>query len=307
MPDNVEVVVRCPIINPDTGRSSRRYEFAGVVDVIEDSKIVDWKSCSNIDTFVREKKIGFQPYLYALAAQSAGYRIDEIEYRLIETPSIRFCGKDKWDIAAYEDRCFEWLHATPNHLMTYSIMINSARMQQTKVFLWDCAKRLLENYAKDRWLPNEHACHKWQRVCEYAPLCEAMVDGLDVDWIIKDSFEKRESHLKEIESDRKFITYTSLSTLTLCEMKYFWRYVHNLTPRTDYHEARWLGSAMHRGLEAYAQGGAQAAKLAIYAWERENPALGEGTKYVDQQCAKARAMVRAAAAKWPHEGAKDVS
>ena len=57
---------------------------------------------------------------------------------------------------------------------------------------------------------------------------------------------------------------------------------------------------MHRGLEAYATGGIEAAYGTIDDWADANPILGEDAARIqDQQIGKARAMVMAAAQKWP--------
>lgn len=291
-----EQLVSLPVINPDTGHKSRTFVYRGKVDRVEGGTLIDWKSCADPNRFIRSKKIGFQPYLYAMAVEAAGTKLDTIEYRLITTPKIKMCSKDT-NAAAYEDRCVEWL-GQDGKLVTHQLMLNPARMVAAKEYLWEASKRILDSRLNHRWLPNENACHMWERVCEYAPLCEAVAEGADVKWLIDEHYGRSVVHQELGGGNRDELTYSSLSTLTLCERKYYWQIEQGLRKKLDYTEALWLGSAMHAGLEAFVEGGRKAAGQAIARWEQQNPAIGDDVRYNEQQAAKARAMVRAAAERW---------
>jgi hypothetical protein len=298
-----EQIVQMPITNPDPPHGkAKKLTFMGKVDRVEGRTVIDWKGVGDPAGFVRKKKIGFQPYLYALALKEAGIKIDEVEYRLIRRPTISLCRKDNYDADKYETRCVEeWFPAQSNGLVEFSLLLNPARMAQAKAFLWECSKRILENRRCERWLPNENACDHWNRVCEYAPLCETVVDGGDVGWEIDQNFEGTPAHpeLNGCRDDAGILTYSSITTLTLCDMMYFWKYERCVRPRRDDAEARWIGSAMHVGVEAYARGGYEAACVAIDEWQKANPALGDEVQKMEERVAKARAMVRAAMDRWP--------
>ncbi|KKL00154.1 hypothetical protein LCGC14_2628830, partial [marine sediment metagenome] len=170
-----------------------------------------------------------------------------------------------------------------------------------KYFLWDCSKRILDSRRNNRWLPSAQACYAWNRPCAYLPLCEAVSHGADPNWIVEEQFEKSALHpeLPGVGPEAlEVLTQSSLGVLTLCEVMYYWRYERGIRPRREDSEALWTGSATHVGLQAYAAGGLDAAKIAIEEWERNNPALGDGVRYADQQIARARAIVRAAAERW---------
>ena len=84
-------------------------------------------------------------------------------------------------------------------------------------------------------------------------------------------------------------------------MYYYWRHEMKLRRGVESDsEPLWVGSAMHRGVEAYADGGLPAANTAIDDWANANPVLGEDANWrQDEQAARARAMVQVAAIKWP--------
>ncbi len=343
---NVESVVSMPIVNPETGRSSRTFIFMGVVDRIEEGKIVDWKGVSDTDRFCRQRRIGFQGELYALAVEHAGSKISEIEYRLICRPTIKFCDavhiwacmrdgrksavkvfdkeqdadefattqgctvehrvKGDADRNAYENRCLEWLRNPeyPTRIFQYPYFVTSSKLEQARWYLWESGKRLLENRNCNRWLPNEGACFAYDRECPYLSLCEAVSEGADYNGLAEADYTALESSHPELQGAddcRDVLTYSSLTDLSRCEMFYQWKHERKLRKGLDADtEPLWVGSAIHRGLEACATGGLDAAFIAIDEWEDANPVLGEDAgKQQDTQVAKARAMVRAAVDRWP--------
>ena len=203
----------------------------------------------------------------------------------------------------YEDRCYAWLLEDPARMVHHPHLLSEPRRQRARQWLWESCKRLLECKNCDRWLPNELACYSWERACPYLPLCECEAQGGDVNWIIEDQYETADPHpeLGEVVNGGKtVVTYSSLTTHALCEQKYYWKVVRCLRPHRDDAEARWVGSAMHAGVAAYANGGLEAACKAIDEWANYNPVLGPDAAWKqEEQVAKARAMVRAAAVKWP--------
>lgn len=288
-----------PVVNPDSGRSSRAFTYRGKVDLVEGGRIVDWKSVADPDSFILKQTIGYQAELYALALQHSGTPITSIEYRLIRRPTIRLCGKDA-SPEAYEERCVAWLRETGDALRPHEVLVNPARLEQARRWLWGCVQRVLVNRRTSLWLTSEEACNAYGRLCEYAPLCLAEALGADVEDVIAQRYEVAQAH-EELEDDsRDVMTYSSARLLTLCERRYLWRYVRCLRPRNDSAgEAQWNGSATHVGFEALATEGLDAALTAIDAWAGAHPILGEdAARQQDQQVARARAMVRAAAERW---------
>ena len=136
------------------------------------------------------------------------------------------------------------------------------------------------------------------------PLCEARRDGaaLPEDFVTVLNTH-RELSVGDVEADGKdVLTYTSSSTFKTCEMKYYWKYERGLRRERGEGDPLWIGSAAHVGLAAYAAHDLDDALDAIDEWAEAQPVLGERDMHLqDERVAKARAMVRAAALKWPIE------
>lgn len=346
----VEHVVSMPVVNPETNRASRSFVFMGVLDAETDDKIVDYKGTSRPDRFITQLSIGYQAELYALARQHEGRKVLEIEYRIIARPGLKYShpkyryavtkpgrksaikvfddpaeaeslaamrGADvetrvtgDADRDAYEQRCLEWLAEDHARVRSHPYFVNPVKLQQAKWFLWECGKRILDSRANNRWIPNVRACFAYDRPCIFQPLCEAVLNGADVDWTKDDQFRQVESSHPELEGADKaplivnlmrvVLTHSSLGDLTRCEMLYYWRHEQRLRKQVDEDsEPLWVGSAMHVGMAAFATDGLDAALAAIDEWAEKNPVLGFDASWrQDEQIARARAMVRAAAAKW---------
>ncbi len=217
------------------------------------------------------------------------------------------------DRDAYEQRCVEWL-GDPDHkvrIQSYPYFTTSSKLLQARWYLWESSKRLLENRRCNRWLPNTGACFAYERECPYADLCEALQNGADYEWVIGEQYAMQESSHPELEGadeGKDVLTYSSLSDLGRCELLYHWKHERKLRKGIDADtEPLWVGSALHAGLEAYAQvvsaralGRTYSAFTAIDEWADANPVIGEEAwRKQDAQIAKARAMVRAAVEKWP--------
>lgn len=358
---DVERVVSMPVINPETGRASRSFVFMGVLDLEEGDKIAEYKGTRHPDRFITRLAIGYQAELYALARQHDGHEVVEIEYRIIARPGLKYshpkyryavtkpnrktairvlddCEEAKKlatmqgaDVEervtgdatrdAYEQRCLEWIAEDATRIRSYPYFVSQVKLQQAKWFVWECSKRILDSRANNRWIPNTGACFAYDRPCMFQPLCEAVLNGGNVDWTKDEHFQQVESSHPELNGADKnkqqsemvdcgfgithqntlgVLTYSSLTDLTRCEMLYYWRHEQQLRKRQDEEsEPLWVGSAMHVGVAALATGSLDAALVAIDEWAERNPVLGYDASWrQDEQVARARAMVRAAAAKW---------
>lgn len=206
----------------------------------------------------------------------------------------------------YENECYEWIHDRPGERMvSHPLQILPSRMEMARGYLWDCGKRILDCRRNDRWMPNAQACRDWGRTCPYAELCASEMEGGDTAWLIGEYYTELPSPHPELDglgADRDLLTFTSTGVLCQCEVRYFWMFEQALRKHADAGDALWRGSAIHVGLEVYARQGREPALAAIDAWADEHPVLGGDWRKQEQEIAKARAMVRAAADKWPIEG-----
>lgn len=206
------------------------------------------------------------------------------------------------DRNAFEQRCYEWLLDEPSRLVAHILFLIESRLQQARQMLWDISKRILDNRTNNRWIMNEGACFAYKRECSCMPLCEAKMDGaaLPEEFV---GVANVHPELGEVDPNgRDILTYTSSSTLQTCEMKHYWLYERGLRRERDEGDPLWIGSAAHVGLATYAAHDLDDALDAIDEWAEAQPVLGEqDTCLQDERVAKARAMVRAAALKWPIE------
>lgn len=198
--ETVEHVVSMPLVNPDTGRSSRSFVFHGKFDGLVNECLYDWKNAANPQRMLREKTIGYQTECYAMAAEHMGMRVTSAQFRIIARPTLQFCKSGEYtkkyggDHEAYEQACYEWLLDDPAKMVEHEVYINAGRMDQARHWLWSVGKRILSNRLSGRWMCNELACHSWNRECPYMPLCEVAASGGDVQWLADQQYEHREPH-----------------------------------------------------------------------------------------------------------------
>jgi hypothetical protein len=202
----------------------------------------------------------------------------------------------------YEQECVDWL-CTSNTTETYGHALTSSKLEQARWYLWESAQRVIESRRNDRWLPNTRACWAWQRECPFAELCDCVQNGADFEWIIKQQFDVCESSHPELsgaDKGKEVLTISSIGDLLSCGMFYYWKHERLLKRQSDEGgEALRIGSAMHAGMEGFADGGLETARTAIDEWADKNPIIGEDAAWKqDEQVAKARAMVQVAAKVW---------
>lgn len=325
-----EKLVLLPLRNPRTNRRTNKWWYAGAVDRIErGERIVDWKSTGDVGRFATSKATGYQPECYALALRRMGYTITEYEYRAIQKPGIKLSGADhkaakarldseahdltneraiaarlaRYAVAAYEQRCFEWLTADSSKMVSLVMPINEESMKQAEYWLWAVRDRIIQVRKSKVALTNESGCSAFGSTCAFLPLCTAAKAGDDVQTMMAEKFHKSSAHreldLPEGVDPQNVITYSSASKFSLCEQKYVWGTHFGLTANDEETpESLYLGSAMHKGLEMLGH----FPKLAmeeINKWEQQNPTVGaEMVEKQGEVVAKAKAMVRAAATRW---------
>lgn len=305
-----EKVVCMPLPSPHTGRGSTKYRYAGMIDRIEGNRVIDWKSTSDPSKFVARKGIGYQPECYAMALRSLGYEIDEYEYRVIQTPGIRLSGTDekaaretgRTPAECYEERCYEWIMERPGvRIFSATFPVNDECVRQAKHWLWTVRERISAARKSGTYLTNESACDAYNVMCPYVDLCKAAKFGDDVRELLEERYRaKGSTHMELGLQGSDIITYSSASTFSLCEQKWFWSTEMGLekkgSPTSD---ALYVGSAMHEGLEHLDSDGLEAVIDRIWNWGEDHPVIGpDASKKQSENISKACAMIRAASTHW---------
>jgi len=95
--------------------------------------------------------------------------------------------------AAFEARCFTLLTEEPGYLIDEDRFLNDARLLEAEKWLWAVSKRILDNRKTGFWMRNEHACHNFNRACDYLPICEIACSGGDVSVIMETDYHRVES------------------------------------------------------------------------------------------------------------------
>lgn len=95
------------------------------------------------------------------------------------------------------------------------------------------------------------------------------------------------------------ITYSLGTTLALCEKKCQLRYECGIRPIKEDNEAAMIGTYSHVGCEHNAKHGMTAALAELDRIEATTPAIGGDCWKLAERIIKARAIVRAAAQRWP--------
>lgn len=316
----------------------RGYTYAGMVDHIEDGVLIDWKTTATPADYATTLPLRLQADCYALAAREAGHVITDVQYRMVARPSLRmksapkptirqkkdepaeaFAARcDEWRAtnpaetpAEFEDRCFEWLTTNEGVVAEETIHLNEARLQAAMRMMNAAAMAADAISASERDAEmNPSACSRYGRTCEYVDLCAAKINGGDWRDVATERFGSPDQSAKvhpelpdPYTTDRRALTYSGMAARADCEQRFSFRYLAGLVRDHDGEpEAIRVGSLFHKGVEVYGRtGDLNSALEAIDSLADEIPAIGDMVARHSEMAAKARAMVRAAAIKWPVE------
>lgn len=184
-PHAAEFVFKLPLVNPDTGHTSRSFVLAGKIDgvvMMQDGRLAvfEQKTAGEaIDADARYwKRIRIDPQtsLYVVAAQQMGYDVRTVIYDATRKPEIGWSNRgnpltpDQWseklraDIAKRPTFYFQRMELTKL----------DDDIQQAKRDIWNQSQRMIRSRGlhtrdADRW-----SCH----TCEFSGPC---LDGLVLD------------------------------------------------------------------------------------------------------------------------------
>ena len=90
-PELREVEFTIPLVNPKTGRASRRHRFSGMLDGLDDATVWEFKTTSRLDSgYIDRLDVDFQVSAYLEAAsRKLGRPIRKVEYYIARWPSSK--------------------------------------------------------------------------------------------------------------------------------------------------------------------------------------------------------------------------
>lgn len=210
MPIGIEEEFTSNIINPETGARSRTFMLGGRIDAVVRRAdcslwLMEHKTASNVDdAYVSKLYLDLQIHLYAAALgvkygepitgciydvigkpkikQSTGETEEEFAARREEAIAKSKNGKTsiKRRIAETDDEFAARLDAwydEPDRLMRIEMIFDQAQVEEIKCETWELTQQILAARRKDgsisRWYCNSDACFRFNRPCDYLPLCRS--------------------------------------------------------------------------------------------------------------------------------------
>jgi hypothetical protein len=283
---SVEETVVVPVVNPETGRTSRTWAHAGKHDgVIEGYGkrcLLEHKTCSEdiadpAAPYWRRLTIDAQVSGYVLQQYQSGVRLDGTLYDVIRKPAIRprtlsradqkaitehgaYCGLSvdpEWmDGERETSQLFEvrlTAEAISNHPWYYQRRL-IPRLESDLVEyaeeLWQIGKEISAARRTDRHYRNSGACMAYNRPCPYLSICSGE-DTTDSDrWMPLESVHRE----LDVTHDLELLTHSRISVWQLCRRRHYYRYELGIVRRDDDEsEALQFGRLIHRALEEWWQ------------------------------------------------------
>jgi hypothetical protein len=226
-----EMVFEVPILNPATGRASRKHKFTGRIDGLvrlhasRDLMLLEHKTASSIGAdYLTRLWTDLQSLLYVHALRMLGYPVVGVIYNIIGKAKIKqtqgeseaeyqaryrlACEKSKSGKSsakrrmpetdeAYQARLAEW-YAQPEAFHREVLYFDERRFGELELELWHLQKEISHAETSGVWLRNPGACYKWGRACPYYALCSSG----DSPFVLAAEYEQRIKH-SELKDERK--------------------------------------------------------------------------------------------------------
>jgi hypothetical protein len=183
----VEAEFRAPLVNPETGASSRTWEQGGKVDaiVLDESdgqvKLVEHKTSgediSPGSEYFRRLRMDSQVSTYFDGAKALGFDVAACIYDVIGKPKLRpyqmsAKRKDPETPDEYAKRCAEAIGAEMDKYYQRATVVRlESELEEFRFDVWQTAQILQESMRTGRAPRNPDSCSKWGRACPYLDVC----------------------------------------------------------------------------------------------------------------------------------------
>lgn len=202
----VEAEFRTALINPETGRPSRRWELGGKIDAVvrlADGRVavVEHKTSSEDITpgsdYWTRLRLDGQVSVYFDGGRALGHEVEVCLYDVIGKPGQRPYKKaaeiklkkdgtpyanqrlEDETPAEYGQRVAEEIASDPDRYYRRGDVVRLAEeLNEARENTWQIGEVIAEARAKNRWPQNEGACKRFGRTCEFVSVClrEASLD-----------------------------------------------------------------------------------------------------------------------------------
>lgn len=275
----VEAEFRAPLINPETGASSRTWQRGGKLDVVVREAsgprrlgVVEHKTASEDITpgspYWRKLRMDGQVSGYFLGADALGFPAEFCLYDVLAKPALRpykatpiedrkfkkdgtlYASQRTEDETpeAFRDRCLEAIIADPNAYFRRGEVVRlEAEAEEALFDDWQTAQQMREGERLRRFPRNPDACFKWGRACDFFDVCSGEAS-------IEDPARfRRSEHVNPELENRGGLPVLSASRLRAvrsCQRLHRFQYLDGIRPVVEAESLR-FGSLIHLGLEAW--------------------------------------------------------
>jgi hypothetical protein len=200
---NTELEYNCPIINPKTGRQSRKYGLHGFIDMVEarDNEVWLWehKTASTLNEgYISRLWHDLQIMIYALAYERmTGKKVKGIVYNIIQKVKLKQGKKESFD--EFSERIEERYLTDESLFHREEILTDNLRLDEVERELWQITQDI--GKCKD-FYKNRSQCYGFGE-CEFFKICNSGNNPL----IIQNYYKEREDDItnrKEQEETQPF-------------------------------------------------------------------------------------------------------
>ncbi len=284
---STEEMFHLPVVNPETGATSRTWTHAGKKDGVViyppsgKRYLLEHKTCSEEiadpgASYWKRLVIDSQVSGYMLAEWQNEQKLDGTLYDVIRKPLTRpkkitkalqkimiqqgtylnyevpkeYRLLEIENTALYEMRITDEVLANPEkHYQRRTIPRLDDELLEYAGEIWDLGKDILDARNRNKHYRNSDACMTWGTPCEFLSICSGH-DSIDSDnWKKRDSIH---TELEGLEDPQSVLTNSRIKCFQTCRRKHFYRYELGITRNTEEErEALYLGSVFHEALRAW--------------------------------------------------------
>ncbi len=209
----IEREFSAPLINPETGASSRTYyvrgKVDGIVEIDGENFILEHKTASKIDeAYIERLPLDWQTNLYAhFVQQATGLKITGVVYNVLEKPRIRqsmgeteekyaeryaeLCAKSKNGKSSakrklpesdedYQARIIAEFESGDKFYQR-QMWLRADVVDQIVAEVWELGQQLVTARRVGAWYRNTDSCFNYNRQCAYWPICRSNDSSIVID------------------------------------------------------------------------------------------------------------------------------